>query len=142
MDMADDEALIRFRLDANSGVPAYRQIVDQVRHAVSLGRLRPGDQLPPVREVVTHITVNPNTVHRAYRDLEAEGLVRGEQGRGTFVLAGATAATTPKHREELQRELTKWLDRARDVGMDDAGIVALISVTMRDRDLERKEATG
>ncbi|MCU1494343.1 MAG: transcriptional regulator, GntR family [Acidimicrobiaceae bacterium] len=123
-------ALIRFRLDPRSGVPAYRQLVDQVRQAVSLGILCPGDKLPPVREVVRQITINPNTVHRAYRDLEAEGLVRGEQGRGTFVLDGVSPSTTPKRRSELQRELGAWMARARRAGLDDDGILALVATAM------------
>ena len=123
-------ALIRFRLDPRSGVPAYRQLVDQVRQAVSLGLLRAGDQLPPVREVVTQITINPNTVHRAYRDLEAEGLVRGEQGRGTFILDGVTASITAKRQGELRRELLRWLDKARRAGMEDEAIRALVATSM------------
>jgi GntR family transcriptional regulator len=138
--MDPDGALIRFRLDPRSGVPAYRQLVDQVRQAISLGLLRAGDQLPPVREVVTQITINPNTVHRAYRDLEAEGLVRGEQGRGTFVLDGVEAATTPEHQSELQSGLQQWLEQARRAGLDDRGILALVEVSMRAAHTDEKEA--
>jgi GntR family transcriptional regulator len=92
-----------------------------------------------VREVVTQITINPNTVHRAYRDLEAEGLVRGEQGRGTFVLDGVAASTTAEHRGELQDELMQWLDKARLVGMNDDGISALIAASLRLRRTDEKE---
>src|SRR5271168_1594855 len=81
--------LLRFRLDPRSGVPAYRQLFDQVANAVRLGRLRPGDQLPAVREVVTQITINPNTVHRAYRELEYLGLTIPQRGLGTFITADA-----------------------------------------------------
>src|ERR1700689_2855579 len=76
---------IRFRLDRKSGVPAYRQVGDQVRQALRLGILKPGDQLPTVRDVVKQIAINPNTVHRAYRDLEAQGLTEGRPGSGTFI---------------------------------------------------------
>lgn len=138
--MEAEAALIRFRLDPRSGVPAYRQLVDQVRQAVSLGLLRAGDQLPPVREVVTQITINPNTVHRAYRDLESEGLVRGEQGRGTFVLDGVAASTTPESRSELQDELRGWLSKARRFGMDNDGILALIATSLRPERPDEKEA--
>ena len=72
--MASNDPTIRFRLDPRSGVSPYRQLVDQVREALVAGRLQPGDQLPAVREVVTQITINPNTVHRAYRELEYLGL--------------------------------------------------------------------
>ena len=123
--MTTQGAMIHFRLDPRSGVPAYRQLVDQVRQAVRLGLLRPGDQLPPVREVVTQIAINPNTVHRAYRDLEAEGLVEGQQGRGTFVLEVPVPTPTPERQAELHREVIAWIDKARCAGMDDEGIFAL-----------------
>lgn len=123
---------MRFRLDPRSGVPAYRQLVDQVRHAISLGLLRPGEQLPPVREVVTQVTINPNTVHRAYRDLEAEGLVSGEQGRGTFVLAAPTAkAADPARRDELRGELEAWVRRARRAGLEEGAIEALLAAALQ-----------
>jgi GntR family transcriptional regulator len=136
--MNEGEPLIRFRLDPRSGVPAYRQLVDQVRQAVRLGLLRPGDQLPPVREVVTQVTINPNTVHRAYRDLEAEGLVAGQQGRGTFVREAAMPVTTPERQAELHAELTAWIDRARSAGMDDEGILALVALSMRTPQTEKE----
>ena len=123
--------LIRFRLDPRSGVPAYRQLIDQVRQAVRLGLLRPGDQLPPVREVVTQITINPNTVHRAYRDLETEGLVEGQQGRGTFVRAVPVPATAPERVAELHQELVTWAAKARAAGLDDEGISALVALSIR-----------
>jgi GntR family transcriptional regulator len=123
--------LIRFRLDPRSGVPAYRQLIDQVRQAVRLGLLQPGDQLPPVREVVTQITINPNTVHRAYRDLETEGLVEGQQGRGTFVRAAPVPATAPERLAELHRELVTWVAKARGAGLDDEGIAALVALSVR-----------
>jgi len=75
----DPEPTIEFRLDRTSGVPAYRQLVDQVRQALQLGILRPGDQLPTVRDVVRQIAINPNTVHRAYRELEQQGLTEGDR---------------------------------------------------------------
>ncbi len=129
MDIRDE--MIHFRLDARSGVPPYRQLVDQVRQAVSLGLLRPGDQLPPVREVVRQITINPNTVHRAYRDLEAQGIVEGRAGSGTFVLALTAPVTDPQRQSELQRDFTIWLAEARASGMDDEAIAALVSLAMR-----------
>jgi GntR family transcriptional regulator len=129
--MSSGQAMIRFRLDPRSGVPAYRQLIDQVRQAVRLGLLQPGDQLPPVREVMTQITINPNTVHRAYRDLETEGLVTGQQGRGTFVLAAPPPATTPERVAELRDELVAWIGRARAAGLDDEGIAALVALSVR-----------
>jgi GntR family transcriptional regulator len=128
--MSSEQPMIRFRLDPRSGVPAYRQLVDQVRQAVRLGLLQPGDQLPPVREVVTQITINPNTVHRAYRDLESEGLVQGQQGRGTFVLAAPVPAAAPEQVAELHRELVAWVGKARATGLDDEGIAALVALSV------------
>jgi GntR family transcriptional regulator len=137
--MNEEGPLIRFRLDPRSGVPAYRQLVDQVRQAVRLGLLRAGDQLPPVREVVTQITINPNTVHRAYRDLEAEGLVAGQQGRGTFVLEALGPVPAPERQAELHSELIAWIDRARSAGMDDEGILALVALSMRTPDTAKEK---
>jgi len=126
----DDAPLIRFRLDPRSGVAPYRQLVDQVRHAVSLGLLHPGDQLPSVRDVVGQVPINPNTVHRAYRDLEQAGAVVGRPGVGTFVVAAALSAATPEHLKELSAELRWWLDKARGAGLDEEGISALIDATL------------
>src|SRR5215831_5742929 len=75
----------RFRLDENSGVPVYRQIMDQVRGGIALGALRPGDQLPTVRQLAVDLSINPNTVVRAYRELELGGLLESNQGTGTFI---------------------------------------------------------
>ena len=99
--MESRRPLIKFRLDPRTGLAPYRQLVDQVRQAVSLGLLRPGDRLPSVREVVTQVTINPNTVHRAYRDLEHEGVVEGRAGLGTFVAASATSRVTAEDRTVL-----------------------------------------
>ena len=123
--------MIHFRLDGRSGVPAYRQLYDQVQQAVSLGHLKPGDQLPPVREVVRQITLNPNTVHRAYRDLETAGIVEGRPGRGTFVVEVPTPSTTPERQAELQKDLMVWIANARAAGMNDDAISALVSLSIR-----------
>jgi GntR family transcriptional regulator len=122
--------LINFRLDPRSGLAPYRQLVDQVRQAVNLGLLRPGDRLPSVREVVGQITINPNTVHRAYRDLEHEGIVEGRPGIGTFVIASAVSPVRAEDRALLLAELRVWVDRARDKGFDDEGITALIAAAI------------
>jgi GntR family transcriptional regulator len=121
--------LINFRLDPRTGVAPYRQLVDQVRQAVSLGLLRAGDRLPSVREVVTQITINPNTVHRAYRDLEHEGVVEGRPGLGTFVVASSSQLAS-EDREALISGLRDWVDRARLIGLDAEGIAALVAAVM------------
>lgn len=133
--------LLRFRLDPRSGVPAYRQLFDQVANAVRLGVLEPGDQLPSVREVVTQITINPNTVHRAYRELETAGLAEGRPGLGTFVSARPAQPATPEpaRRAEIYGELVEWVRRARQAGFHDGDIRELITGAMAADHLE--EAT-
>jgi GntR family transcriptional regulator len=130
----DLEPTIEFRLDRTSGVPAYRQLVDQVRQALQLGILRPGDQLPTVRDVVRQIAINPNTVHRSYRELEQQGLTEGRPGSGTFVKRSLDAA--PERRVELQRDLATWIREARKGGLDDEGIGALMTEAMRTTESE------
>jgi DNA-binding transcriptional regulator YhcF (GntR family) len=122
--------VIEFHLDNRSGVPTYLQLVQQVQRAVRLGILRPGDQLPTVKEVVGALTINPNTVLRAYRQLDLEGLVEGKRGVGTFVAAGA--APPPRdEQKELRSALQRWLNRARAAGLDDETIATLFSDTLR-----------
>jgi GntR family transcriptional regulator len=122
--------LIEFHLDARSDVAPYLQLVRQVRQALRLGVLREGDQLPAVREVAEQTAINPNTVLKAYRHLEHEGLVGVRQGVGTFVtrtLAGASLAAHGPLREQLRR----WLAKARLAGLDDESIEALFQATFR-----------
>src|ERR1700689_1599094 len=116
---------IRFRLDRKSGVPAYRQVGDQVRQALRLGILKPGDQLPTVREVVRQIAINPNTVHRAYRDLEGQGLTEGRPGSGTYIRR--SLSKVPQEQPQLQRQLEKWMRTARAAGLGDEAIAALVA---------------
>jgi len=119
------EPTIQFRLDRRSGVPAYRQVVDQVRQAIRLGALRPGDRLPTVRDVVKQIAINPNTVHRAYRDLEAQGLTEGRPGSGTYIRR--SLSRMPHQQPQLQRQLDKWMRSARAAGLGDEAIAALVA---------------
>src|SRR5215469_13805530 len=98
---------IAFRLDAASGVPTYLQLVHQVEHALRLGYLKPGDQLPKVREVVANLAINPNTVLKAYRVLEHKGLASGRPGQGTFI-EGSLGQTTLPELMELRGGLLAW----------------------------------
>jgi GntR family transcriptional regulator len=123
--------MIEFHLDARSGVATYLQIVQQVKEALRLGLLDVGDQLPTVREVVADLAINPNTVAKAYRDLERDGLVVARPGRGTFV-ASTLATPSLEHHEALRRELEAWLAQARQAGLDEESIRALISKTLRE----------
>jgi GntR family transcriptional regulator len=122
--------MIEFHLDSRSGVPAYLQLVQQVRRAIRLGMLRPGDQLPTVKEVVTRLTLNPNTVLHAYRQLDLEGLVEGKQGVGTFVAADA-APLPPDEVRSLRTSLDRWVTRARSAGLDEESIAALFAESVR-----------
>jgi GntR family transcriptional regulator len=124
--------MIEFHLDPRSGVATYLQIVQQVKEALRLGTIDVGDQLPTVREVVADLAINPNTVAKAYRDLEREGLVVARQGRGTFV-ASTLAPASLRHHDQLRAELERWIAQAEAAGLDDESIRALISTTLRVR---------
>src|SRR5262249_33814803 len=116
--------MIQFHLDTRSGVPTYLQLVQQVRQAVRLGILYPGDQLPTVKEVVGELAINPNTVLKAYRELDREGLVEGRRGIGTFVADGSRTPP-PDGVKELRTALARWVTRARAAGLDDDSINAI-----------------
>ncbi|NEB35366.1 GntR family transcriptional regulator [Streptomyces sp. SID14515] len=122
--------MIEFHLDARSGVAPYLQLVHQVRRAMRLGLLFEGDRLPTVKEVAAKVAINPNTVLKAYRELEYEGLVAKKPGVGTFVSSTLSDASLPEH-EPLRRELVRWLDRARSAGLDDESIEALFLAAFR-----------
>ncbi len=109
-------AMIEFRIDRHSGMPPYLQIVAQVKQAMRMGLLGPGDQLPTAREVVEATTVNPNTVQKAYRELEHEGLVEGRRGTGTFVTA-SLATDEAKSGAPLRDDLERWMGRAAAEGV-------------------------
>ena len=123
--------MIEFHLDARSGVPAYLQLVQQVRQAIRLGILREGDQLPTVKEVVATLTINPNTVLHAYRQLDLQGLVEGRRGVGTFVASGSPTSPPVDDLKPLRSSLERWVARARAAGLDDEGIRALFAEAVR-----------
>jgi GntR family transcriptional regulator len=122
---------IEFRLDPTSGVPTYLQLVQQVEHALRLGYLKPGDQLPKVRDVVASLAINPNTVLKAYRELETKGLTTGRPGQGTFIQATLSQVALPEL-TGLRRSLLGWLATADTAGLDEDGIVALFASVLRD----------
>lgn len=126
-----DGSPIVFRLDPASGVPTYLQLVQQVERALRLGYLKRGDRLPKVREVVAELAINPNTVLKAYRELENKGLTAGRPGQGTFIDGSLEQATLPQL-AGLRRSLHSWLAEADATGLDENGIVALVTSTMRD----------
>lgn len=122
--------MIEFHLDTHSGVSPYRQIVDQVRRALRLGLLDEGDQLPTVKEAVGQLAINPNTVLKAYKELEHAGLVAPRPGVGTFVTATLRDASLAAH-APLRRELVRWFAKARNAGLDEESIEALFRDAFR-----------
>ncbi|GGU04131.1 MULTISPECIES: GntR family transcriptional regulator [Streptomyces] len=116
--------MLEYRIDRRSGVATYLQIVQQTKQALRMGVLEPGDRLPTAREVVEATAINPNTVLKAYRELEREGLVEARRGLGTFVRAtlGAAPATSP-----LRGELADWARRARETGLTRDDVAALFT---------------
>ena len=129
-------ALVTFHLDPKSGVSYYVQLMQQVRQALLFGILKAGDRLPTVKEVVAQVAINPNTVLRAYRDLEHEGLVVSRPGLGTFVAARVPPAVAPSSYRPLKDDLERWIRRAHDAGLDDDTIAALFAHVLRARQAE------
>jgi len=123
--------MLSFRLDTRSGLAAYLQIVRQVKHALRLGILEVGDQLPTIKEVVAALAINPNTVLKAYRELEYEGLIDSRPGQGTFVIKTLAGPSLKMH-AALRRSLTGWIEEARAAGLDEEGIEALFLDTLRE----------
>ena len=121
----------RFRLDENSGVPVYRQIMDQVRGGIALGALRPGDQLPTVRQLAVDLAINPNTVVRAYRELELGGMLESNQGTGTFIREQPIEGG----KQERARQLTQ-------IARDCIARVGAAGFTVRELMEELREAAG
>lgn len=124
------QGMVEFRIDRRSGVATYLQIVQQTQQALRLGLLEPGDKLPTAREVVEATAINPNTVLKAYRELEREGLVEARRGLGTFVRKslGSTPADSP-----LRGELSRWASRARASGLERDDVAALFSAVLEEQ---------
>ncbi|MFB6785633.1 GntR family transcriptional regulator [Streptomyces olivaceus] len=122
-------AIVEFRIDRRSGVPAFQQIVQQTKQALRLGVLVPGDRLPTAKNVAEASAVNPNTTLKAYRELEREGLVEPRPGQGTFVrrtLARPSAGTD----SPLYGELVVWVSRAAEAGLEREDVAALVASAM------------
>jgi GntR family transcriptional regulator len=124
-------SVIEFHLDGRSGVAPYMQLIHQVRQALRLGLLRQGDQLPKVKDVSAGLAINPNTVLKAYRELEYEGLAAARPGVGTFVTGTLGGGESLAAHGPLRRELQRWLAKARRAGLDDESIEALFASTFR-----------
>jgi GntR family transcriptional regulator len=130
---------ITFRLDPGSGVPTYLQLVQQVEQALRLGYLSQGDQLPTVKDVVAALAINPNTVLKAYRELEHRGLAVGRPGQGTFI-EGTLRHVGIAEQNSLRKALVAWLQSADSAGLDEDGIVAIFQSALRD--FREHRATG
>jgi GntR family transcriptional regulator len=117
-------------MDGRSVVPPYLQIVQQVKQALRMGVLDVGDKLPTVREVVAATAINPNTVLKAYRDLERDGLVEARAGHGTFVRHRPPGPSPGTH-SRLGRSLIRWVAEAREAGLDDEAMESLLQVALR-----------
>ena len=123
--------MITVKPNPSLGVPIYLQLMEQVKHAIETGALKPGDQLPGIRPLAEELVINANTVAKAYRELELEGLVEGRPGVGTFVvrtLAGPSLGS----QGALRDELVVWLRRASLAGLEQEDVVALVETTLRD----------
>ena len=128
--------MFRFRLDGSSGVPPYLQLVHQVRQSLLLGYLRTGDRLPTVKEVAVDLAINPNTVVKAYHQLEHEGLAAGRPGQGTFITGSQVGSPPPAASHALRRSLRGWLAEAAAAGLSDDAVTALIAAVRRDTTME------
>lgn len=128
--------MVTFRIERRSGVAAYQQIVQQTKQALRLGQLAPGDKLPSAAEVVAATAINPNTVLKAYRELDLEGLVDGRRGVGTFVAEGVSSLP-PKDVAALRKSLAKWVADAREAGLDDENLSALFSAAINPQGMLR-----
>ena len=122
--------MIEFQLDETSGVATYLQLVQQVRQALRMGMLEPGDQLPTAQQVVARLAINPNTVHKAYRELERDGLARARPGLGTFITR-SPSGTDPATQARFLTAMTDWLRAARSAGLGPDDIEAIYRTAFR-----------
>lgn len=134
--MKRQSASLLFHLDTRSAVAPYLQLTQQVKHALRLGYLHVGDQLPTVREVVADLVINPNTVFKAYRELEHERLVASRPGQGTFIIRELEEVPVKTY-ATLHEQLVQWLHRARTAGLEDESITALFTATLHDLEKEQ-----
>src|SRR5215470_10187202 len=123
---AQTDRRLEFRLDLRSGVPVYRQIIDQVMGGIAAGSLNPGVQLPTVRQLAVDLAINPNTVVRAYRELEIRGVLETQQGTGTFISHNKVERDDVEHRRRLNQLVGEFVSRAGAEGFTLAEILEQI----------------
>src|SRR5690348_13424953 len=131
---------ITLRLDTASGLTPYLQLVQQITHAMRLGQLTVGDRLPTVRDVAAQLAINPNTVLKAYRHLEVQGLLVSRPGTGVFV-AKELHGPSPQDQAALRRTLLRWLSTAKEAGLDADDVQALIADTIRQYAIDESMAS-
>jgi GntR family transcriptional regulator len=128
--------MIAFHLDSKSGVPIYRQIQDQIRYGIASGLLTGGEQLPTVRALAVELSVNPNTIIKAYSELEHEGILTTEQGSGTFVASEPPAADSGPHRQaKLESLCSEFLAQVARYGFSAEEVVGAIQALQQRRSL-------
>ncbi|CAL9657668.1 GntR family transcriptional regulator [Streptomyces sp. NPDC005395] len=133
--------VVEYRIDRQSGIPAYVQIVRQTEQALRMGVLRVGDKLPTAKEVVAATAINPNTVFRAYRDMEQAGLVRSRRGLGTFVTR-SLARPGAEDDSPLRTDLAAWVARALAAGLERDDILALVTAALDEHDEQHEHDPG
>jgi DNA-binding transcriptional regulator YhcF (GntR family) len=133
-------AAITLRMDTTSGLTPYLQLVQQITHAMRLGQLTVGDRLPTVRDVAAQLAINPNTVLKAYRHLEVQGLLASRAGTGVFVAKGLHGPS-PQDQAALRRALLRWLSHAKEAGLDAEGVQALFADTIRQYAIDKAVAS-
>ncbi len=130
---------VEFRLELKSGVPVYRQLMDQVLIAVASGVLAPGDQLPTVRQLAVDLSINPNTVVRAYKELEIRGFLATQQGTGTFITSQPVPRDEVQRQERQSRMVAEFVARAASDGYSVAEIVERLSEISGDAAVQRSK---
>jgi GntR family transcriptional regulator len=120
------EVAMQLRISDQDGVPIYVQLVNQIKYLVSSGRLEPGEQLPPVRKLAEQLVINPNTVARAYRELDSEGVLISRQGSGVFVADGVSPLARREQNRILQERIDVLLTEARQMRVDVETLIKLI----------------
>ncbi len=117
---------MQLHITPGDGAPIYRQIIDQVKNLVAAGRLKPGDEMPTIRALAQQLLINPNTVARAYRDLESQGVLLSRQGSGTVVADGGSPLAPGERKRLLTKQIDKLLTEAQHLGFDEETVIELI----------------
>jgi GntR family transcriptional regulator len=120
---------IRFSLDTGSGVPVYRQIIKQIENAVLSGRMKPGDRLPTIRALAVDLKINPNTIAKAYNELEIRGVLLTHIGSGTYISEQRPIPDEDEHGKKVLQALERFLREMNELGLDRSAVIKLIKKT-------------